>query len=102
MLKKLTYFLIAIWLIGLVSATVCLALDQHSCCPTQTADWHSDTAANAISVKVFVDYKSFEKIATKAIVLLPQFRFVQISFDLPPPTSLLSSINHQVHAPPSA
>ena len=103
MFKKIAFIFVVIWVVGFFAANVCLANNYHSCCPTQTADWHSDTATSPLATKVFVDLNSFDNIAAEdTIAFVPQFALIQISHGLAPPTSLLTKLNHQVHAPPSA
>jgi len=100
--KKIAVILFFIWLAGLGATTVCLANNHHTCCPTQTADWHNDTITDFFQAKVFIDLSTCYQVGESQLAFVPQFSPLKVSFDLPPPTAVLAKINHQINAPPNA
>lgn len=106
--KGPAFILLMVWIAWLGTAIVCLANDHHACCPTQTADWHMDTACSALHVSSL----QFNHIELRFVnlILVPDEQFGPLSYnyliialeDISPHYYLLTKINHQINAPPQA
>ncbi len=102
--KILSKILLFIWILGIFSANVCLANDYHSCCPTQTSDWHMDIIQMVPSVKEVncIENELCLVELTEKNTFQGQF-LLSVGFeDFSPQLYLLTFVNHQINAPPRA
>jgi hypothetical protein len=98
--------LLLIWIMWLAASSLCLALDRHSCCPTEKADWHMDTIQ--VSPKVESDIELETTKAASCEVDDPDCQETpdcfkhEVEQHLPPPSSLLIRSTFHTLAPPKA
>ncbi len=98
--------LLLIWVLWLAASSLCLALDQHSCCPTETADWHMDTLQNYIRIEPNTDLEASSEVVCPETDPdckdNPECLELEVEENLPPPFSLQTKSIFQSLAPPIA
>lgn len=98
--KSFKILLLLVWILGVAAATVCLANDHHSCCPTQVADWHMDEVQGGLSYNVTPVLIKSSILADNESLDRPSFMIAYPIDELPPPFYLLTKFIHPTNAPP--
>lgn len=98
--------LLLIWILWLAASSLCLALDQHACCPTEKADWHMDTVQASLKVKTETEVEKTETAICETDDLdcpeTPDCFKLEVKQHLPQPSSLLIKSIFNTLAPPQA
>ena len=98
--------LLLIWILWLAASSLCLALDQHSCCPTEKADWHMDTIQVSPRIESDIELGTAEAAACEVDDLdcqdPPACFKLEVKQNLPPPCSLQIKSTFHTLAPPKA
>jgi hypothetical protein len=105
--KILSFILLLVWMVWFGTATVCLANNHHTCCPTQSADWHMDTAHFAAQIVRWQLNDPAFPLANLFLVPNIDTNYIDrnllvSSRQIPPTYFLLTKINHRTNAPPQA